>query len=123
MNNWQLREEELEGRCQDSGDDRGRQHRMPHGGRGALQRDTGQQRQRQDDRDIDDAGEEESHRAPSLRAFAIMAAIRWSCSSVSFALSPPRSAATACSGEPSKKVSTRWRSADLRAVWRATAGM
>jgi hypothetical protein len=47
---------------------------------------------------------------------SIIPAMRASCSSVSFELSPPSSAATAFSGEPSKKVSTRCRSADLRAV-------
>src|SRR2546429_9249406 len=38
------------------------------------------------------------------------------------ATSPPRSAATIFSVEPSKNVSTRWRSAERRATSRGTAG-
>ena len=81
-----------------------------------------EQPERGDDGRIDDAGNHGRHFSPSFLAFAIISAMRSIWSSVSLAPSPPRSAATAFSADPSKKVSTTWRSADFRAVWRATAG-
>ena len=52
----------------------------------------------------------------SFRAFAISSAIRSSSGSVSRAPSPPSSAATVFSAEPSKNVSTRCLSADFLAA-------
>src|SRR5438034_9644284 len=94
---------------------------MTNGGRAlAHQRGRGE-RDEHDDRGL--------HRDPPLsglsdvvfRAFAISPAIRSSSDSVKRAPSPPSSAATVFSAEPSKKVSTRCFNADFRAVCRGTA--
>ena len=75
------------------------------------------EREQHDGRDLDRCFDHEAHRVPSFLALAISSAIRSSSSSFSRALSPPSSAATVFSAEPSKNVSTRCRSADFRAAW------
>ena len=60
--------------------------------------------------------DEDCHRLPSFFAFATSASMRSSSPSERRAPSPPSSAPTTFSVDPSKKVSTRWRSADLRAA-------
>src|SRR6516162_1383928 len=108
-------DERLEERHRATTQDRGRKHGVAERRRSAPKQKGRGQAAQDDDRDLD-------HRAPSFLALATRSAIRFRSSSESRAASPPRRATTACSGEPSKKVSTRCRSADLRAAWRGTAG-
>ena len=100
-----------------------RQHPVAHRGRLLAQQDPGAERHEDDEGDLDGAVEQEIHRDPSFLAFATSSAIRSSSASERRAPSPPSSAPTTFSVEPSKKVSTRCRSADFRAACRGTAGM
>src|SRR5688572_22952957 len=102
---------------------RRRENDVPQRGGPLIQQPADQQRECADDAGVDDDGNGGGHSPPSFRALAIILAIRSSCSSVNRAPSPPSSAATACSDDPSKNVSTRCRSADLRAACRASTGI
>lgn len=66
--------------------------------------------------------EVEGNHRPAFLAAAISSAMRSRSSSESRDPSLPSSVVTTLAWEPSKKVSTRWLSADLRAVWRGTVG-
>ena len=97
-----------------------RQHEMPQRGRApAAQIST---RQRDAERRQHADRNHRRHHFPSLRADCTSASMRSRSSSVSRPASRPSSAVTALAADPSKKVSTRWRSAALRAVCRATVG-
>src|SRR5713101_433620 len=63
-----------------------------------------------------------AHGQLSFRPFGMRRARRSNSSGEIRTTSPPRSAATTFSVEPSKNVSTRWRSAERRATSRGTAG-
>src|ERR1051326_5166592 len=119
--NDELQERHHRGAC-----DADREHPVPHRGGPIPEQCSGGERDRRHDRDFDrraqHGGKQCGHFGPSLRAFVISAAIRSSSSCDSFEASPPRSAATVFSAEPSKNVSTTWRSADLRAAWRGSFG-
>src|SRR5262245_56872224 len=104
---------------------------MPQRRRVSAQQGGRTERDGGENGDLDGDAEQERHRGPSFRAFCASSAslafvirseIRSSSSPDTRDASPPRSAATAFSAEPSKKVSTRCLSADLRAACTRTAG-
>src|SRR5689334_3486879 len=106
---------------------------MAHRGGVAPEDCNDEERQRQDQGDFHRAGNQEGegaispfeyvHDQLSFRPLEMRREMRSSSSGEMRATSPPRSAATTFSVEPSKNVSTRWRSAERRATSRGTAGM
>lgn len=116
------RDRHLQQRHGSGAEERGGQEPVTERGALAAQHRAGGDRDGEDHRHLQRRFEQQRHRDPSLRAFSISPARRSSSSSESRAPSPPSSALTAFSVEPSKKVSTRWRSAERRAAWRGTAG-
>ena len=115
-------DEQRQDRCGRGPSHRDREHPMARGRRSPAQQERSAERDQHQQRDFDRRVDREDHRFVSFFAFATSAAIRSSSSSDSRAASPPRSAPTTFSVEPSKNVSTRCRSAERRAVWRASAG-
>src|SRR5262245_29048168 len=104
---------------------------MPQCRRMPTQQGRGAERDEREKGDLDGDAEQERHRGPSFLAFCASSAslafvirseIRSSSSPDTREASPPRRAATAFSADPSKKVSTRCLSADLRAACTRTAG-
>src|SRR5580658_2181258 len=97
-----------------------------------LQGECNNPRESEKNGDLDAAGEEKreggfgvgerAHSQLSFRLLEMSRARRSSSSGEMRATSPPRRAATTFSVEPSKNVSTRWRSAERRATSRGTAG-
>src|SRR5439155_14251556 len=115
-----------ERRRQRGADDCRCENPMPERRRSPPEQGGGRERDDDDDRRLERTFEQQAHRAhrePSFRALATRSATRFSSSSVSRVPSPPRSAATTLAVDPSKNVLTRWRRADFRAAWRATAGI
>src|ERR1700730_11270967 len=99
------------------------QHPVTQGCRPPPQEHGGRERPHENDGYLHGRRKEQRHRLPSFLAFATSSAMRSSSSSDRRPPSPPSSAPTTFSVDPSKKVSTRWRSADFRATRRASAGM
>ena len=100
-------------RCDRRAAERDRQHGVPQRC-GSTREEFGD-----DEADGDDGrhGEHDvDHREPSFLALLTRSAIRFKSSSDRRLASPPRTAATTCSADPSKNVSTRCFSADLRAA-------
>ena len=117
--------DESQDRCQRSCDDCSGENPVAQRRRSRPKARDRDQCGQHDERRLHSAFEENScqaHRDPSFRAFSINSLIRSRSSSDRRDASPPSTAATTCSAEPSKKVSTRCFNADLRAAWRGTAG-
>ncbi len=91
-------------------------------GGGSHQRDAGERR-RDEERNSEAVLGDEDHRPPPFRAFETISAMRSSSDGERRPPSGPSSAVTTFSVDPSKKVSTRWRSADRRAARRGRAGV
>ena len=117
------RNDHLENRNRCGADDRHGENPVTDGSRSPAKQRCQRQSHRNHDRDLEDAGEQNGHLAPPFRAFSRCSAMRCSSSSDTLTPSPPRSAPTTFSTEPSKNVSTRCLSADFRAARCGTAGM